>query len=115
MVGKSLSLTQSGALDWLVQRITAVILALYLTFIVVFLALHCPLTYTAWYALFGMTAVRIFTCLALLSVVYHTWVGMWTIFTDYLKCPISRTFFQVATILALVSYLVWGILIMLGR
>ncbi len=115
MVGKNLSLTQSGVRDWLIQRITAVILALYLTFIVVFLALHSPLTYTAWSAFFGITAVRIFTCLALLSVVYHTWVGMWTIFTDYLKCPVSRTFFQVATILALLSNLVWGILIIIGR
>lgn len=109
MVEKVTSLTGSGVRDWLIQRITAVLLTLYILFLVSYLILHSPLEYAEWSGLFKNSFMRIFTFLALVSVVYHTWVGMWTIFTDYLKCPWLRLTVQVLTVLALISCLVWGV------
>lgn len=114
MVEKITSLTRSGMRDWLVQRVTAVLLVLYTVFLVGFLALHTPLQYTTWHALFQYNWMRIFTLVALLSVVYHTWVGMWTVFTDYVKCTYIRLVIQVLTVLALFGCLVWGVVIVWG-
>jgi succinate dehydrogenase / fumarate reductase membrane anchor subunit len=108
------STTGSGMRDWLIQRVTAVLLTAYTLFLVGYLALHTPLQYASWQHLFQCTAVRIFTFLTLLGVVYHTWIGMWTVFTDYLKCPCLRVTLQVLTVLALLGCLVWGVIIVWG-
>ncbi|HVV68622.1 MAG TPA: succinate dehydrogenase, hydrophobic membrane anchor protein [Gammaproteobacteria bacterium] len=109
MVGSVTSLTRSGLRDWLIQRITAVILALYTLFLLAFILCHHALTYADWQALFANGFMRIFTFLALLSVVYHTWVGIWTVFTDYIKCSSLRLILQAIVVIALLGYLVWGI------
>lgn len=110
MVEKITSLTGNGMHDWLIQRVTAVLLAAYTLFLIGYLMLHSPLQYADWHALFSHVFMRIFTFLSLLSVVYHTWIGMWTIFTDYLKCPWLRLTLQILVILVLIGCLVWGVL-----
>lgn len=114
MVGSVTSLTRSGLRDWLIQRITAVILAIYAIFLMGYLVCHSPLSYEVWHGLFTCEAMRVFTFLALLSVVYHTWVGIWTVLTDYIKCPCLRLTLQVLVVLALIGYLVWGVDIVWG-
>lgn len=114
MVENVTSLTSNGMRDWLIQRITAVILGMYVLFLVVYLFCHSPLTYADWHALFTSTSMRIFSFLALLSMVYHTWIGLWTVFTDYIKCYCLRLLLQVAVVIALLSYLVWGVSILWG-
>lgn len=114
MVRNVTSLSRSGLRDWLVQRVTAVILALYILFLVGFLMFNQPVTFEVWSALFENGFMRVFSFLALLSMVYHTWVGIWTVFTDYMKCPYLRLTLQVMVILALFSYLVWGVVIVWG-
>lgn len=113
MVTNATSLTGNGVRDWLIQRITAVLLAIYTLFLVSYLMLHTPLSYNDWHALFQNTCMRIATFLVLLSIVYHTWVGMWMIFTDYLKCAYLRLTSQVLTVLGLLSCLAWGVLILI--
>jgi succinate dehydrogenase / fumarate reductase membrane anchor subunit len=114
MVKKITSLTGSGVRDWLIQRITAILLVAYTLFLVTYLILHTPLQYADWSALFHCNWIRIFTFFTLLSVMYHTWVGMWTVFTDYVKYPGLRLTVQALTILALFGCLVWGITIVWG-
>jgi succinate dehydrogenase / fumarate reductase membrane anchor subunit len=114
MVGSVTSLTRSGLRDWLIQRVTAVILALYALFLLGFILLHHPLAYANWQGLFANGFMRVFTFLTLLSVVYHTWVGLWTVFTDYIKCSCLRLILQVIVVIALLGYLVWGVAIVWG-
>lgn len=109
MVGSVTSLTRSGLRDWLIQRITAVVLALYALFLLAFILCHQVLTYADWQALFANGFMRVFTFLALLSVVYHTWVGLWTVLTDYIKCSSLRLTLQVIVVIVLLGYLVWGV------
>lgn len=106
--------SRSGLSDWLIQRFSAVVLALYTVFVVGFLLANPGLGFAEWKELFECTGFRIFSLLALISTVAHAWIGMWTISTDYLKPAGARFTFQVICFLAVFIYLVWGIEIIWG-
>ncbi len=114
MVKNVTSFTGSGVADWLLQRISAVILALYTVFMVVYFLALPEFTYEAWSGLFAQGWVKIFTLLALLSFVAHAWIGVWTATTDYLKDTVVRVLTQLAVALILFVYFVvvfaavWG-------
>jgi succinate dehydrogenase / fumarate reductase membrane anchor subunit len=112
MIDSATSLTLSGLRDWLYQRISAVILALYFIFLMAFIACHPQLTFFDWQTLFSHTGMRVFTLFALLSLVIHSWVGIWTVLTDYIKCAALRLILEVLMILALLGFLVWGLMIL---
>ncbi len=114
MVDSVTSLTRNGLRDWLIQRVSAVILGLYMLFLLGYLLAHSPLTFTDWHALFANGFMRIFTFLALLSMLFHSWVGVWTVITDYIKCSCLRLIIEVIVFLALLGYVAWGIEIVWG-
>ena len=114
MVGNVTSLTGNGLRDWLVQRITAIILAVYVLWLVSYVVLYSPMTYRVWLSLFSQTSVKLFTILALFSLVLHAWVGIWTITTDYIKFTGVRVFVQILVIIALLTCVLWGIHILWG-
>ena len=105
--------TRSGLKDWFVQRLSAVIVLFYGVFIII-AVLYLPDTnpYHAWQALFHNIWVQIFTILAFLSLIGHAWVGMWTIFTDYIKCPWLAGSLQVLAILGYLVCFIWLICIL---
>ncbi|WP_444678163.1 succinate dehydrogenase, hydrophobic membrane anchor protein [Halomonas sp. E19] len=114
MVTNITNLGRSGLSDWLIQRVTAVILALYTVFIVAYLLFNPGLDYITWSNLFAQTWMRIFSLLAIISLVAHAWVGLWTVTTDYLKSTGQRIGAQVVIILAIFVFLVWGIIVLWG-
>ncbi len=114
MVTSVSSLGRSGVFDWLVQRVSAVVLLAWFVFVGIYLATHSSLTFEQWTNLFNLTGMRIFTLGAILALCAHAWVGMWTISTDYLtpamlgKAATSvRLLFQLATLAVLLVYLIW--------
>ncbi len=112
MVKSVLAFGQNGVSDWLWQRISAVILAFYVSFLFIYVLCHPGLDFVTWQALYHHTAMRIFTLLALLSLLIHSWIGIWTVLTDYIKSFSLRLLLQIAVVLALVIYLFWGIQIL---
>lgn len=114
MVSNITSLTNHGLRDWLIQRVSAVVLGVYTLFMIWFLCTHAPMDYATWSALFGQMWVRIFSFLALLSLVLHAWIGVWTVTTDYLNSVCVRLTLQVLICLMLLASLVWGIVILWG-
>ncbi|MGJ8526656.1 Succinate dehydrogenase hydrophobic membrane anchor subunit [Halomonadaceae bacterium LMG 33818] len=114
MVTVITNLTRNGLSDWLVQRVSAVILALYTLFMVLYLLFHPHLNYAEWSGLFENNAMRVFTLAAALSIAAHAWIGVWTILTDYVKCAFARLIIQVVVILALFAFVVWSVLVMWG-
>ncbi len=114
MIQSVMSLTRNGLRDWFVQRITAVIIGLYVIFLAAYILLHLPLDYATWQGLFAHPFMRFFTFLTLLSIVAHAWIGIWTILTDYVKVIWLRIVLEILMILALIFYLVWGIRILWG-
>ena len=105
------SLTGNGLRDWLVQRVTSLIMLVYIIFILAFFIFHSRVDYVNWQGLFRSTSMRLFSSVFLLSLFWHVWVGMWTIITDYIKPFSLRLMLQIVIIIALLLYFIWGLAI----
>lgn len=103
-----------GLRDWLIQRITAVVMVLYTLAIAGYLLLQPVIDYNAWTLLFSGNVVRTFSLLFLLSVFYHAWIGVRDIVMDYVKPAALRLFIYVWVILALLLYVIWSVQILWG-
>jgi succinate dehydrogenase / fumarate reductase membrane anchor subunit len=114
MVKSVTSLTRNGLRDWLIQHISAALIGSYTLFLFTFILLHPHMSFDVWQGLFCHTAMRIITVLVLIAVMMHVYIGMWTISTDYLNNTAVRLVFQVIVFLALIAFLVWGIVILWG-
>ncbi len=99
--------SRSGLFEWLVQRSTAVIVGVYAIFLMVYLLDHVAANYSSWHALYANSWMRIFTVIVVLSVIWHAWIGLWTVFTDYVKSKMLRLILEVIVILLLLGYLIW--------
>ena len=117
MVTQALSLTRSGLTDFIVQRVTAVILAAYTLCLVGFFVFTDAITHQTLVAFFGSTAMQLFSTLAIFSTVAHAWVGLWTVGTDYLRpahvpaATVIRFIYQLVCLLVLFVYLIWALTI----
>ena len=118
---------RSGLSNWLVQRVSAVILLAYILFLVC--SASQGLDHTQWKALFYCTPVQIFSTIALFSVVAHSWIGVWSVLTDYVterffklelgielgaKAAVLRLLLAVGTVLLMAIYTLWGLKILWG-
>ena len=115
MVTNVTSLTGNGLKDWLIQRTTAVYLAIYTFFILGFLVKHSPLQYSEWHGLFEAPLFQIASIIALLMFTLHAWIGIWTVTTDYMKGTFLRIFVQFLVALVLMGQFIWGLLIVWGQ
>lgn len=111
MVRNVTSYTGSGLLDWLVQRITSLILASYVMFFMAYFLIKPEITYQQWESLFSHTSIKVATLVTLLALVLHAWIGVWTILTDYIKPYGLRLFIEILAVIALISYVVWGVIL----
>tara|TARA_R110001592_G_scaffold62843_2_gene192388 strand:- start:418 stop:786 length:369 start_codon:yes stop_codon:yes gene_type:complete len=120
MVNSVTNLGRNGLADWLVQRVSGVVLLAYM--LVVGFYLFCSgsdLSYEQWSGYFDSTFMRVFSTAAVLSIVSHAWIGLWSVSTDYLterlmggRATVLRLAFQAASAVVLFTYLVWGIQIL---
>lgn len=103
-----------GYTEWLVQRVTAVLVGIYTVFLVVYFLKYQPVYYAQWQQLFHQWWMRILSFIVLISVLWHAWIGLWTVFTDYIKPKLIRIILEILVILVLIAYLVimfdilWG-------
>ena len=121
MVTQVTSFSRNGVADWIIQRVTAYILAAYTVVLVGFVLLQDELSYGVWRSLFDQSWMQVFTLLALVSTCAHAWIGMWTVGTDYVRehyfgagANAIRLLYQVACILIIACYLIWGMNILWG-
>jgi len=91
-----------GLKDWLLQRITAVIMVVFTLILLVSFLLGDP-TYDGWAGLFSNQIMKLITFLAILSLLYHAWVGVRDIWMDYIKPVGVRLTLQVLTALWLIA------------
>ena len=103
-----------GLRDWLAQRISAVIMAVYTVVVAAVLLQNSPFTYAAWKELFARGWLRIATLLFAASLAWHAWVGVRDILMDYVKPDGLRLTLQVVVLLVLASYVGWAIQILWG-
>ena len=101
-----------GLRDWLAQRITAAIMAVYSLIAAAVVLTNSPLTYGVWKDLFAQSWMRIATVLFAVSLAWHAWVGVRDILMDYVKADGLRLTLQVATLLLLATYVAWTVQIL---
>ncbi len=102
-----------GWKDWVMQRVTAVILVIY-TLVLGIGALVTPeFTYENWVRLFNFEVLsfplgKLLAMLAFLSLVYHAWIGVRDIWMDYVRAAGLRLLLQSLTVLWLVGSAVYA-------
>ena len=96
-----------GLRDWLIQRMTSVLVGIYTLFILFYLLAHEPVSYDFFHHLFSHLAMKIGTAVVLLCVLWHAWIGLWTVFTDYVKNSWVRLILEVIVSLLLIAYVIW--------
>lgn len=121
MVKTATNFGRNGVADWIIQRFTAIILGAYFIYLGIFFVTHNNLDYVTWQHLFSQLWMRIFSLMALLSIVAHGWIGLWGVLTDYLterlmgsKAVGLRLAVLAAYAVVSIGCLVWGIEILWG-
>ena len=104
-----------GVGGWLVQRFTAVVMALYTVNALAFVLAAPPATYADWKALFSGGFFRLATMLFLAALLWHAWVGVRDILIDYVHPYGARVAAQAGAAVVLVFYLIWSASILWGR
>ncbi len=97
-----------GLVDWIAQRATAVIMAVYTVLISAVLLIVRPGTFEAWQGVFAHGVIKFLTFLFFVSLFYHAWIGVRDIWMDYVKPTGIRLTLHVLTICALVGYTAWA-------
>ncbi len=115
MVKSVSSLTQSGVRDFLLQRVSAVYMTIFLLSFIAYLFCHPMTDFYSWHLLFESVFVKMAVFFFFLSMILHTWIGVWTIATDYLKGYITRLTFLILAMGLLLVSLVWAVAILWGR
>jgi succinate dehydrogenase / fumarate reductase, membrane anchor subunit len=103
-----------GLRDWLLQRLTGVVMALYSVGFAACLLVGPPATYADWRALFTGPFVRLATLFFVVALLYHAWVGMRDIVMDYVKPTGLRLGLQAVIGSVLLLYLIWAASILWG-
>jgi succinate dehydrogenase / fumarate reductase, membrane anchor subunit len=98
-----------GLRDWLVQRATASLMALFTIVLLVQVLLPGPLGYDKWAGIFSAQWMKVLTFTVIVALAWHAWVGTRDIFMDYVKPVGLRLVAQVATIVWLVGCAGWAV------
>jgi succinate dehydrogenase / fumarate reductase membrane anchor subunit len=98
-----------GMRDWLSQRVTAVLMALFTIVLLVQVLIPGPLGYDRWAGIFAAQWMKVLTFVVIVSLVWHAWVGVRDIWMDYVKPVGVRLALQVFTIVWLVGCAGWAV------
>ncbi|WP_108650555.1 succinate dehydrogenase, hydrophobic membrane anchor protein [Dongshaea marina] len=112
MVKNAASLGRSGTHDFILLRGAAIVILLYVLYMVGFFVCHSSVTYPVWQGFFAMTFTKVFTLLALLSVLVHAWIGLWQVLSDYIKPYCWRMLLQFVIVIVLLVYLLSGLAVL---
>ncbi len=98
-----------GLRDWLVQRATAVLMALFTLAVIVQVLMPSPMGYDKWAGIFAAQWMKVLTFTVIVAMAWHAWVGTRDIWMDYVKSAGLRLVLQVATIVWLVGCAGWAV------
>ncbi len=112
MVNRVVTGAHYGLRDWLIQRVTAVVMAVYSVALGGYLLLQPRLDYDVWTGLFSSQPMRTLTLLFLLCLFYHAWIGIRDIVMDYVKPAGVRLVIHVLVILVSLLYTIWSVQIL---
>jgi succinate dehydrogenase / fumarate reductase membrane anchor subunit len=98
-----------GLRDWLAQRVTACLMALFTVVLLVQVIFGGPLGYDKWAGIFSAQWMKTLTFVVIVAMLYHAWVGVRDIWMDYIKPVGLRLVLQVFSLVWLVGCAGWAI------
>jgi len=99
-----------GLRDWLSQRITGGLMALFTIILLAQLIFsRGPIGYDLWAGIFAAQWMKVLTFSVIVSLLYHVWVGMRDVWMDYVQPVGIRLVLQIFTIVWLVGCAGWAI------
>lgn len=100
-----------GLRDWLAQRITACIMAIFTVLLLAQVIFTSgPIGYDTWAGIFSSQWMKVLTFAVIVALLYHAWVGMRDITMDYITSPVwLRLLVQVFTMVWLVGCAGWAV------
>ncbi len=104
----------TGLRAWIVQRVTAVYMLLFLVYGAVVLVPDPPAGFPAWRALFADPAFAVACGLFAGALLYHSWVGVRDVILDYVSNLPLRGALLVALAGVLAGQGLWLVLILAG-
>ena len=98
-----------GLRDWLMQRVTAALMALFtLLLLAQVLLVSGPIGYEDWAGIFAQTWMKFLTYALIVALIWHAWVGVRDIWMDYVKPAGLRLALHVFTLVWLVGCAGWA-------
>jgi len=99
-----------GWRDFLVQRITAVLIAAFTLLVLLqLLFTHGSIGYDTWAGIFAPQWMKALTFSVIVALIWHAWIGACSIWYDYGKPEGVRLLLQVLTAVWLISCGGWAI------
>jgi succinate dehydrogenase / fumarate reductase, membrane anchor subunit len=98
-----------GLRDWLSQRVTALLMALFTVLVVVQILLPGEMGYDKWAGIFASQWMKVLTFVVIMALLMHVWVGMRDVWMDYIKPVAIRLALQVLTLVWLVGCAGWAV------
>ncbi len=112
MVKSVLSVSHQGLRDWIIQRVSAIAMAVYSIFLICYVVSTPDLSFAEWHGLFSQVWMKVATVVVVICLLYHAWIGMWTIYTDYVKPWVVRCVLNVLTFFLLFACFFWALMIL---
>jgi succinate dehydrogenase membrane anchor subunit len=100
--------SHSGLNLWLVQRASALVMALYLPLFAIYALSGGSLDYAAWHTLFVPLWAKVTTLLFVAALLFHAWIGLREIFIDYLHPMAIRLPLMFVFAVLYLGCLVWA-------
>jgi succinate dehydrogenase / fumarate reductase membrane anchor subunit len=101
-----------GMRDWLAQRLTAILMAVFTVVLLVSFLTGQNFSYEGWAGLFARQWFKLFTMVTFFGLFYHVWVGIRDIWMDYVKPVGIRLTLQTLTVLWLLGCAAWTVQIL---
>jgi succinate dehydrogenase / fumarate reductase, membrane anchor subunit len=98
-----------GLRDWLAQRLTGVLMALFTIVLIGQLLFGAKLGYERWAGIFSTQWMKFLTFIAIVALLYHAWIGMRDVWMDYVKPVGIKLALQVFTLAWLVGCAGWAV------
>ena len=98
-----------GLRDWLSQRATAALMAVFTVVLIAQVLMPGEMGYDRWAGIFSHQWMKALTFVVIVSILVHVWVGMRDVLMDYVKAVGVRLTLQVLSIVWLVGCAGWAI------
>lgn len=108
------SSSRTGLGEWLLQRLSALYVAGFAVYVAVLLLAFPPADYSAWRGWLGSGPVRLASGLFVVLLLIHAWIGMRSVFIDYLHPLWLRLGALALTAVGLLALALWSAQILLG-